>query len=304
MLLLLILTLVLSLAWTRDRAHGNHVPGHIDWGSTAGQDGAATTGGMSRDQVLGLPKSPGDDGKSPVAGVISGPRYEYGWTTSCSFDPPGSGLADVMCMGAVMGCQNPAEGPGPQSRIWRRTVQDGQGPTPWELVGTTCWADAVPGSRPTVTMAMIQDVFNLTPWSKPQISTQPSGNVTLVGLNTYYKVNWTSEGYQPDEVEAIDPARMNGYRVDVRVKLVNFMWNFGDAQTFGPTTSEGGVYPSGNITHKYLSGGSYPASVTTTFRGDFRINGGDWAPIPNTATVPGPATAVTVRTAEAQLVSH
>jgi len=173
-------------------------------------------------------------------------------------------------------------------------------------------------------MAMIQDAFNLTPWAKPQISTQPNGNVTLVGLDTYYRLNWTPEGYEPDrqrpapaalggdaqqdeqldEIEVVDPARMNGYQIDVRVKLVSFIWNFGDGQTFGPTTSEGGVYPSGNITHRYLGGGAFPSSVTTTFGGDFRINGGDWAPIPNTATVPGPATAVTVRTAEAQLVSH
>ncbi len=128
--------------------------------------------------------------------------------------------------------------------------------------------------------------------------------MTLVGLDTFYRLNWTAEGYEPDEIEVVDPARMNGYQIDVRVKLVSFIWNFGDGQTFGPTTSEGGVYPSGNITHRYLGGGAFPSSVTTTFGGDFRINGGDWAPIPNTATVPGPATAVTVRTAEAQLVSH
>ena len=153
-------------------------------------------------------------------------------------------------------------------------------------------------------MAMIQDAFNHTPWAKPQISTQPKGDVTLVGLDTFYKVNWTAEGFQPGEVDAIDPARMNGYHVDVRVKLVNFMWQFGDGQSFGPTTSEGGVYPSGNITHQYLKGGAFPASVNTIFGGEFRIDGGDWAPIPDTVTVPGPATTVTVRTAQAELVNH
>ncbi|MGI8492441.1 MAG: hypothetical protein ACR2NJ_06755 [Acidimicrobiales bacterium] len=168
----------------------------------------------------------------------------------------------------------------------------------------TCWADAVPGSRPTVTMAMIQQAFNLTPWSTPQISAQPAGNITLVGLDTYYQVNWTPTGFQPGEIDAIDPARMNGYQVDVRVKLDHFTWVFGDGQSFGPTTSEGGVYPSGNITHKYLAGGAYPTSVNTTFAGEFRIGGGAWAPIPNTVTVPGPATTVTVRTAEAQLVNR
>lgn len=209
-----------------------------------------------------------------------------------------------MCLGAVMGCANSTNGDGPLMRIWRRTVQTGQPPSQWELIGTTCWADAVPGGRPLLTLAMIQDAFNRTPWAKPQISTQPTGNVTLVGLDTYYKVNWTADGFQPGEVDAIDPARMNGYHVDVRPKLVNFMWLFGDGQTFGPTTSEGGVYPSGNITHQYRHGGAYPASVNTTFGGDFRIDGGDWAPIPNNVTVPGPATTVTVRTAQAELVNH
>jgi len=217
---------------------------------------------------------------------------------------PGDAGAEAMCNGAVMACSNPANGPGPLTRIWRRTIQPGQPPSPWQLVGTTCWADAVPGSRPPLTMAMIQDAFNRTPWAQPQISTQPAGNVTLVGLDTYYQVNWTTQGFQPNEIDAIDPGRMNGYRVDIRVKLVNFMWQFGDGQTFGPTTSEGGVYPSGNITHQYLKGGAYPASVNTTFGGEFRIDGGDWAPIPDTVTVPGPTTTVNVRTAQAELVSH
>ena len=153
-------------------------------------------------------------------------------------------------------------------------------------------------------MAMIQEAFNLTPWAKPQISTQPKGNVTLVGLDTYYRVNWTVEGFQPQEVDAIDPARMNGFHVDVRVKLDHFQYVFGDGDLFGPTTSEGGVYPTGEITHPYLKAGAYPARVNTTFAGEFRIDGGGWAPIPNTVTVPGPATVVTVRTAAAQLVQN
>lgn len=272
-------------------------------GCAAGQGGIDLT--SSRQAVLNLPKGPGDDGKGIYQPAADALQYEYASTTACPFGArPSDPAADTMCLGAVLGCANSTNGSGPLVRIWRRTIQGGVPIDAWEQVGTTCWADAAPGSRPPLTMVMIQEAFNRTPWAQPQVSTQPNGNVTLVGLNTFYKVNWTPEGFQPDEVEGIDPARMNGYQIDVRVKLVNFMWNFGDGQTFGPTTSEGGVYPSGNITHKYLSGGSYPASVATTFGGDFRINGGDWAPIPDTATVPGPATAVTVRTAEAQLVNH
>ena len=64
-------------------------------------------------------------------------------------------------------------------------------------------AECRPRGRPPLTMAMIQDAFNHTPWAKPQISTQPQGDVTLVGLDTFYKVNWTAEeGFQPGEVDA------------------------------------------------------------------------------------------------------
>ena len=40
--------------------------------------------------------------------------------------------------------------------------------------------------------------------------------MTLVGLKTFYRVNWSSQGYEPGEVEAIDPARMLGRRVEIR----------------------------------------------------------------------------------------
>ncbi len=97
---------------------------------------------------------------------------------------------------------------------------------------------------------------------------------------------------------------MLGFRVEIRPRLDHFTYVFGDGQDFGPTSNEGGIYPSGGITHPYLQAGDYPARVDTTFGAEFRINGGAWAPIPDTVTVPGPPTTVTVRTARAQLVSH
>ena len=259
---------------------------------------------MSRGSVVNLPRGPGDDGSALWAPVADGPRYEYGSSTSCTVSPPGQVGADALCSGAVTACSDPAQGAGPLTRIWRRLVQPGQPPGPWQQVGLTCWAQVAPGSRPAVTMAMIQDAFNHTAWAVPRVSTQPVGDVTLVGLDTYYQVHWSVEGFQPGEVDVIDPARMNGYRVDVKVDLDHFVWQFGDGQAFGPTRYEGGVYPTGSITHRYQAGGVYPASVVTTFSGQFRIDGGPWGPIPDTATVPGPATTVTARTAQAQLVTQ
>src|SRR4029453_615574 len=160
------------------------------------------------------PRFPGEDAKSAVQ-AAAGPRYESAATSACTMSPPGSPGADSLCTMALTTCSDPARGTGPLTRIWRRTVQEGQPLGAWVPVGITCFADVVPGARPAVTLAMIQDAFNRTPWAQPQISTQPAGNVTLVGLDTYYKVNWTPQGFQPGEIDAIDPARMNGYRADI-----------------------------------------------------------------------------------------
>ncbi len=150
-------------------------------------------------------------------------------------------------------------------------------------------------------MAMIQEAFHTTPWARPVITTEPKGDITLVGLDTYYKVNWTTQGFQPGEIE---PFTLLATPVEVRITLDHFTYFFGDGQDFGPTSNEGGVYPSGGITHQYPKVGDYPARVDTTFGGEFRINGGAWAPIPDTVTVPGPPTNVTVKTARAELVNH
>ena len=94
-----------------------------------------------------------------------------------------------------------------------------------------------------------------TPWSKPQVSSQPAGNTTLVNLTTFYKVNWAVEGFQPGEV---DRSVLRGIPVQIRPKLVGFTYVFGDGSTVGPTTSTGGVYPSGDITHVYRREGRVP----------------------------------------------
>lgn len=254
----------------------------------------------SRDQVANLPQAPGD-GRTLIDAAYVGPRYEYDTTIACSIQPPGGPAAEALCSVAISSCSNPTKGPGPLTRIWRRTVDPTGAVSGWQQIGVTCWTDVAPGSKPRVTMAMIINAFHNTPWSKAQITTQPAGNVTLVGLDTYYQVNWTPAGFQPDEVDTVD---LLGYGVDIRPKLDHFTYLFGDGDTFGPTTYLGGVYPTGTITHQYQVAGSYNTRVDTTFGADFRINGGAWAPIPDTVTVPGPPTTLTVKTAKARLVSH
>jgi hypothetical protein len=150
-------------------------------------------------------------------------------------------------------------------------------------------------------MADLKAAFMRTPWSKPQISSQPAGNTTLVSLKTFFKVDWAARGFEPGEV---DSSVLRVIPVQIRPKLVGFTYVFGDGSTTGPTTSSGGVYPDGDVTHVYRDKGRFPVHVDTTFGADFSLDGRTWDEIPSTVTVPGPSTTVTVREAKSVLVNH
>lgn len=259
---------------------------------------------MTRKQLQNLPAT--SSGNPPVIGVdpTTIVFYEYDSTTACTMSLPGLPTADVSCGRAISACDNPADGRGPLMRIWRQGTRQGQVVEPWRMIGMTCHADVAPNARPMVTMAMIQEAFNTTPWATARTEVEPVGNVTLVGLDTFYRVEWSAEGFQPGEVNAIDPARMLGYQVDVRPRLVGLTYRFGDGSEFGPTPSLGGRYPDGPIRHQYPTTGTYPVSVAVTWGGDFRIDGGEWTPIPNNVTVAGPATPLEVKAARAVLVQR
>jgi hypothetical protein len=154
------------------------------------------------------------------------------------------------------------------------------------------------------TVEMIVEAFHRTAWAKGSISTQPTGNTTLVGLKTFYAAQWASQGFEPGEIDSIDPATMFGFNVDIRPRLESFIYRFGDGSSFGPTTSTGGVYPDGDVVHAYARPGRYDTYVDVTFGARFRINGGAWVDIPDTVTVRQPSTTVTVREAKGVLINH
>lgn len=259
-------------------------------------DEAAYVEGMTRQAVMALPVYPDGKSGSPKADP-NRPVYEYATIADCPDAFPGSATQDVLCGQALRAC--PPETIGPLSAIWRRVLQAGRQIDPWEKVGVTCHTDVAPGARPALTMAEIKAQFMRTPWAKPQVSTQPTGNTTLVNLTTFYQVGWAPTGFEPGEV---DRSVLRGIPVSIRPKLVGFTYVFGDGATLGPTTSTGGAYPDGDVTHLYAKPGTYAVRVETTFGADFSLDGRTWDPIPSTVTVPGPTTTVTVREAKAVLV--
>lgn len=228
--------------------------------------------------------------------------YEFDTSLACVDAVRGTDRGGLGCAEAATACPDPNE-PGPLRRVWRQgRLPDGQVVEPWRVVATTCAAGA-PGARPAVTLAMVREAFHRTPWAALSTTVQPVGGVTLVDLDTYFAVSWGESGYAPGEVDALDPAGMFGYRVDIRPRLVGYTYGFGDGVGFGPTPNPGGPWPSGTIRHRYTATGAMTVTVTATVGAEFRIDGGAWAPIPDTVALTAAPATVTVKQARAVLIN-
>jgi hypothetical protein len=226
----------------------------------------------------------------------------------CGNDTPATANPDDMCSEAALACagNTPQQGLGPSVRLFRRAV-DAQGrPTgPWVQYGSTCFPEDAPGpARPTVTMAMVLAAFHDTDFAKPTLDVEPRGNVTLVTLPTYFETRWPRVGYQPGEIDQVDPARMAGFRVEIRPKVKSISYDYGDGSSSGSTTSLGGPYPNGDVTKTYTRAGDFAVRADVTYSGEFRVNGGEWIAIPGDVTIQGTPENLTVKTAHARLVAH
>lgn len=229
---------------------------------------------------------------------------QYSSTVYCPGNAPGRGT-DNYCKSAVDYCPNYwPDSVGPLVQLWhRKEYSNGTPPTAWRAIGLTCYTDLVP-AKPVLSLAQIRDAFHHTDFSKPGLRLQPKGNLTLVTLPAYYQVQWPSAGFQPGEVDVIDKARMLGNTVRIKPTLVSYRYHFGDGTSQGPTTSPGGTYPTGDVTHAYDMAGTYPTNVDIIYSADFSINGSAWIPIRDTVTITGPPQILTVTTAVNRLYNN
>lgn len=226
-------------------------------------------------------------------------------TVACPGARPGDANADL-CNSALVACERRGE-PGPLSLVRWRVVGPGEKVGDWQRAGTTCFPDryAEGGSgggpaRPQVTMAMIRQAFARTDFAKPAMLVQPKGNATLVGLPTYFQASFPGAGYGPGEVNTVT---LLGQQVRIRPRVVSYTFDHGDGTSTGPTTSAGGPYPTGDVTHTYEGQRTVQVRVTTVYGGDFSVDGGrTWSAINGTATVSGPGVSLRVLGARNQLV--
>lgn len=89
--------------------------------------------------------------------------------------------------------------------------------------------------------------------------------------------------------------------VSVRATAQSYHWELGDGNTID-TEKPGKPYPSEEISSTYAYEGWYDVTLTTTFTGEFSVNGGEWQPIDGTIEVASEPIAIYSKSLESRLV--
>ncbi|MFC7373745.1 MULTISPECIES: PKD domain-containing protein [unclassified Brachybacterium] len=90
--------------------------------------------------------------------------------------------------------------------------------------------------------------------------------------------------------------------VAVRATPVSYHWDLGDGNTI-TTDNPGEPYPSEAVSSTYTQEGWYDITLTTTFTGQFSVNGGEWQDIEGSIEIESESVPVYSKSLESRLVN-
>ncbi len=251
-------------------------------------DGHDRTGG-----VPGTPGAPGRGGASTGAGAGEGaPRPVVKYVIACPGNSVDTPAEAVMCGQATAACDPP------RLLHWRYAAPAGQA---LRLDGTRCLtaAEAAAGDGAAFPGFTVDDLRRLP---------LPPGRVVLEPGNGYALARVPLNAVA-DAAALVLPADVAGFAVQVRATPASYTWDFGDGTVLGPTDDPGSPWePSrsedaaGGIQHTYLRGGAVTVVLTTTYAGEFSVDGGAFQPVVGTAAVASPAVPLDVLEGRGALV--
>ena len=244
-----------------------------------------------------------------LAGKISqAPRRSEGPVAAAAtqtVSPPVRRLEPIPCYApgaAICGrdavlCE-PAADNAPRTLYWEFTGPPGvANPTQdqWEFTDQVCLtpAQAAAGQPGTVTPVLTAEQFRRLPLPAGVVHIQPGNGRTLVNVPTNVYV---------DARTVVLPTTVLGRAVQVRASPVTYSWAFGDGHGLR-TADRGAPYPDLRLTHIYVQPATVKVSLTTTYRGEYSVEGGAWLPVDGTATVTSAPQALTVVATRAELVA-
>lgn len=184
-------------------------------------------------------------------------------------------------------CTNQAAGEAP--RVWVYTLRGQSGS--WSVPSCSTSPPAPPAldapqgmqAPPTPSLAQIQQAFRELPFCKPEPAIQPVGGKTLINLPTYYRATWPKGGSCLTPGQTSEAVQLLSWSIEFRVEAQDYRYRYGDGETSGWTTSTGGTYPDGDITHTYTDTGNREVTVDARLTGSYRVNGGEWQDIDTVA---------------------
>ena len=195
--------------------------------------------------------------------------------------------AEDQCGSVRFECTNQAAGEAP--RVWVYTLRGQAGS--WSIPSCSTSPPAPPAldapqgmqAPPTPSLAQIQQAFRELPFCKPEPAIQPVGGKTLINLPTYYRATWPEGGSCLTPGQTSEAVQLLSWSIEFRVEAQDYRYRYGDGETSGWTTSTGGTYPDGDITHTYTDTGNREVTVDARLTGSYRVNGGEWQDIDTVA---------------------
>lgn len=139
--------------------------------------------------------------------------------------------------------------------------------------------------------------FERIPLPEAQLSIQPPGGRTLVGLDTI--LSTAAEPFT-------ETVTLLGRRVDLDIEPRSFTWSHGDG-TSQETSEPGQPYRAGlpmsaYVSHRYADLGTVDLAVDVVWGARFRVNGGPWQDVGDTITMSSPPAPLEVVEAQPNLV--
>lgn len=173
--------------------------------------------------------------------------------------------------------------------VWRRTRQPGN--TNWSgwqaITGYQCLNDAA-------RRAMILEEWDSLRPTSPEINVQPDTGWVYASVPTIFYI---------DSNPIIHHTRLIGVDVRIRATPVNYHWDWGEGHGATNTMKTGAPYPHHNLTHTYLHyEGDTVVNLTTTWAGDYSLNGGSWVDIDGTITTSSAPVPLDVHNPKSHLV--
>ena len=162
---------------------------------------------------------------------------------------------------------------------------------PW---GTVCLDNDTADEFDVITPGKVFKEMQKMTWPEAEMVIQPPDGRTLVNFETNFLTTTTEPTSQS--------IQLLGHGVEIEATPVNYLWHFGDGAS-QEGSDPGAEYPDLRITHVYEKAGvTVSPSVDVTYQGRYRVDGGEWVPIPDTLTVAGTSVDLQVLSATPHLV--